>query len=91
MYITSHLLITLLFLVPSAPAVNMLGRGTVLVWTVPEKPNGVIKHYEIRMIGDGATRFIVLSAVTFYYEPRLQDLPHGSSVQSQVSTVNDIC
>ena len=81
----------MLLSVPSAPAVTVLGRGSVLVWTVPEMPNGVIKHYKIRMIGEGVSRSVIVDAVTFYYEPSLEDLPHGSSITVQVSTFDDDC
>ena len=86
----SYDLVTLLYIVPNAPAVNVLGRGSVLVWTLPSMPNGVIKYYDIRIMGEESINNVVVDAVTFYYEPRLQDLPHGSSITVQVGDVGII-
>ena len=56
------------------------------MWAIPEMPNGVIKSYEIRMIGEGSSEKIaVVDAVTFYFEPVLEDLPHGSNITVQAS------
>ena len=62
----------------------------MLVWAIPEMPNGVIKSYEIRMIGEGASENVaVVDAVTFYFEPVLEDLPHGSNITVQASAGDD--